>query len=48
MAKIIFNTGISEKDIVVCAAKISTASKSAEIGKKYTCVKDFNCQDRSL
>ena len=40
MAKIFYSTGINKEDVVVCAANISTVSKSAEIGKKYSTMKD--------
>ena len=42
MAKIFYGTGINKDDVVVCASKISTASKSAEIGKKYSTMKDLS------
>lgn len=42
MAKIFYSTGINKEDVVVCAANISTVSKSAEIGKKYSTMKELN------
>ena len=45
MAKISYSTGINQNDIVICAAKVSLTSKTADIGKKYSTMKDFSANN---
>ena len=42
MATIKYGTGINKGDVVVCASKISVATKTAEVGKKFANVKSLN------
>lgn len=42
MATIKYGTGINKGDVVVCASKISVATKTAEVGKKFANVKSLS------
>lgn len=42
MATIKYGTGINKGDVVVCASQVSTATKTAEIGRKFANMKSLN------